>query len=131
MCETFLFSRVYNVAAILCLQWMVYVALFPAISVLNFHITASRSISSGQNIIDFFWFFFFFFFFFCFSMSHFPFMFLGYFLNDFQMVPFAPIITGITFIFTFHSCISIIRFLHFKVCLASILITFLCTEILK
>jgi hypothetical protein len=25
-----------------------------------------------------------------------------YFLNDFEMVPFAPIITGITFVFTFH-----------------------------
>jgi len=25
-----------------------------------------------------------------------------YFLNDFEMVPVAPIITGITFVFTFH-----------------------------
>jgi hypothetical protein len=36
-------------------------------------------------------------------------MVLTYFLNDFEMVPVAPIITGITLVFTFHiRCISII-----------------------
>ena len=41
--------------------------------------------------------------------SCFPGMLLTYFLNDFEMVPVAPIITGITFVFTFHMrCISII-----------------------
>jgi hypothetical protein len=35
-------------------------------------------------------------------------MLLTYFLNDFEMFPVAPIITGITFVFTFHiRCISI------------------------
>jgi hypothetical protein len=35
-------------------------------------------------------------------------MLLTYFLNDFEMVPVALIITGITFVFTFHMpCISI------------------------
>jgi hypothetical protein len=35
-------------------------------------------------------------------------MLLGYFLNDFEMVPDAPIITGITFVVTFHMrCISV------------------------
>jgi hypothetical protein len=29
-------------------------------------------------------------------------MLLTYFLNDFEMVPSAPIITGITLVFTFH-----------------------------
>jgi hypothetical protein len=29
-------------------------------------------------------------------------MVLTYFLNDFEMVPVAPIITGITLVFTFH-----------------------------
>jgi hypothetical protein len=39
---------------------------------------------------------------------------LTYFLNDFEMVPVAPIITGITLVFTFHiSCISIVRTLHY------------------
>jgi hypothetical protein len=35
---------------------------------------------------------------------------LTYLLNDFEMVPVAPIITGITLVFTFHiCCISIVR----------------------
>jgi len=64
-------------------------------------------------------------------MSHFPSVLLGYVLTDFQMVRFVPVITGITFLFTFHRCISIIRSLHFKAYLAYILITFLFTKILK
>ena len=40
--------------------------------------------------------------------SYFPGMLLTYFLNDFEIVPFAPIITGITFGFTFHIIIIII-----------------------
>jgi len=56
----------------------------------------------------------------------FPGMSLTYFLNDLEMVPVAPIITGITLVFTFHMCcISIVRSLYFKIFLASFLITFL------
>jgi hypothetical protein len=41
--------------------------------------------------------------------SWFPGILLMYFLNDFEMVPVAPIITGITLVFTFDMrCISII-----------------------
>ena len=48
--------------------------------------------------------------------SWFPCMLLMYFLNDFEMVPVAPIITGITLVFTFHlRCISIVRSLYFKI----------------
>jgi hypothetical protein len=40
-------------------------------------------------------------------------MLLTYFLNDFEIVPLAPIITGITLVFTFHMrCISIVRTLY-------------------
>jgi hypothetical protein len=43
-------------------------------------------------------------------------MLLTYFLNAFEMVPVAPIITGITLVFTFHMrCISIVRSLYFKI----------------
>jgi hypothetical protein len=36
-------------------------------------------------------------------------MVLTYFLNDFEMVPVAPIITGITLVFTIHThCIIVI-----------------------
>ena len=48
-----------------------------------------------------------------------------YFLNDFEMVPVAPIITGIAFVFTFHMrCISIVRSSYFRIFSASFLITF-------
>jgi hypothetical protein len=41
-------------------------------------------------------------------------MLLRYFLNDFEMIPVAPVITGITFVFTFHMrCISIVRSFYF------------------
>jgi hypothetical protein len=43
-------------------------------------------------------------------------MLLTYFLNDFEMVPVAPIITGISSVFTFHMrCISIVRSLYFRI----------------
>jgi len=33
-----------------------------------------------------------------------------YYLNDFEIVPVAPVITGITFVFTFYMrCISVVR----------------------
>jgi hypothetical protein len=41
-------------------------------------------------------------------------MLLTYFLNDFEMVSVAPIITVITLVFTFHMrCISIVLSLYF------------------
>ena len=68
---------------------------------------------------------------FCSSLtSWFPGMLLTYFLNYFEMVPVAPIITGITFVFTFYMrCISIVRSLYFRIFSASYLITFLSPEI--
>jgi hypothetical protein len=52
--------------------------------------------------------------------SCFPGMLLMYFLNAFEIVPVAPIITGITFVFTFHvRCISIVRSLYFRILSAS------------
>ena len=68
---------------------------------------------------------------FCSSLiSCFPVMLLRYFLKDFQMVPVAPIISGITFVFTFHMrCISIVRYLHSRIFSAFLFITFLFPEI--
>jgi hypothetical protein len=43
-------------------------------------------------------------------------MLLTYFLNDFEMVPVAPVITGITLAFTLPMrCISLVRSLYFKI----------------
>ena len=69
---------------------------------------------------------------FCSSLtSCFPGMLLTYFLNDFEIVPVAHIITGITFVFTFHMrCISIVRSLYFRIISASFLTTFKSPEII-
>ena len=57
-------------------------------------------------------------------------MLLTYFLNDSEIVPVAPIITGITLVFTLHMCcISIVRSLYFRLFSSSFLITFLSPEI--
>ena len=51
---------------------------------------------------------------------------LKHFLNDFEVVQVAPVITDITFVFTFHMrYISVVRSLYFRNSRASLLITFL------
>jgi hypothetical protein len=48
-------------------------------------------------------------------MSCYPDVCFRYFLNDFGVVPVAPIITGITFVFTFQiRSIPIVNYLYFK-----------------
>jgi hypothetical protein len=43
-------------------------------------------------------------------------MLFRHFLNDFEMVPVAPIITDVTFFFTFHMhCISVVSSAYFKI----------------
>ena len=55
--------------------------------------------------------------------SCFPGMLLTYFLNDSETVPVAPIITGITFLFTFHMrCISVVKSLYFRIFIIIIII---------
>ena len=45
-------------------------------------------------------------------------MWLRYFLGDFEVVPFAPVITGLIFVFTVHiRFISIIRSLYIRLLL--------------
>ena len=64
---------------------------------------------------------------FCSSLtSWFPGRSLTYFLNDLEMVPVAPIVTGITLVFTFHMrYISIVRSLCFKIFSALLLLLLL------
>ena len=99
---------------------MVPLSLVPALALLFFYVSTFRSMCAVPNMAVF-----------CSSlMSWFPGMSLTYFLNDLEMVPVAPIITGIALAFTFHMhCISIVRSLYFKIFLASFLITFLSPEI--
>ena len=108
--------RGYIVAAILSLLFMVPLCLVPAFALLFFYVSTSRSMCAVPSMAVF-----------CSSLtSWFPGMSLTYFLNDLEMVPVAPFITGITLVFTFHMrCISIVRSLYFKIFSASFLITFL------
>ena len=103
-----------SVSAILSLLFMVPISLVPALALLYFYVSTFRSMCAVPNMAVF-----------CSSFtSWFPGMLLAYFLNDFETVPVAPIITGITLVFTFHMrCISIVRSLYIKIFLAYFLIT--------
>ena len=118
--ETNCVPREYSVAAILLLLFMVLISLVLVLNLLFYYISTFRSMCAAPNMAVF-----------CSSLtSWFPGMLLTYFLNDFEIVPVAPVITGITFVFTFHMrCISIVRSLYFKILSASFLITFLSPEI--
>ena len=116
--ETNYVPREYSVAAILLLLFMLLISLVSVLNLLYFHISTFRSMCVVPNMAVF-W---------SSLTSCFPGMLLTYFLNDFEIlvVPFAPIITGITFVFTFHMCcISIVRSLYFRIFSASFIITFL------
>ena len=97
------------------LLFMVLISLVTALNLLYFYtyISTLRSMCAVPNKAVF-----------CSSLtSCFPGMLLTYFLNDFEIVPVAPIITGTTFVFTFHmSCISSVRSLYFKIFSASFII---------
>ena len=111
--------REYSVSAILSLLFMVPISLVPALALLYFYDSTFRRMCAVPNMAVFCSFF----------NSWFPGMLLMYFLNYFEMVPVAPIITGIALVFTFHMrCISIVRSLYFKIFSASFLITFLSPE---
>ena len=59
-------------------------------------------------------------------------MLLRYCLNDSEVVTVGPIITGVSFIFTFYiQCVSVVRSLYFKIFSASFLITFLSPKIAR
>ena len=98
--------REHCVATNLMLLFMVLISLVPALTPLYLYVSTFRSMCAVPNMAVF-----------CSSLtSWFPGLLLTYFLSDFEMVPVAPIITGITFVFTFHMrCISIVRSLYFRI----------------
>jgi len=100
----------YSVAAILLLLFMVLIPLVPVLNPLYFYISTFRSMCAVPNMAVFY----------SSLTSCCPGMLLTYFLNDFEIVPVAHIIIGITFVFTFHMrCISIVRSLYFRTFSAS------------
>ena len=87
--ETNCVPREYSVAAILLLLFMVLISLVSVLNLLHFYISTFRSMCAVPNMAVF-----------CSSFtSCFPGMLLTYFLNDFEIVPVAPVITGITSVF--------------------------------
>jgi len=92
--------REYSVAVILLLLFLVLISLVSVLNLLYFYISTFQSMCAVPNMAVF-----------CSSLtSWFPGILLTYFLNDFEIVPVARIITRITFVFTFHMrCISIVR----------------------
>ena len=103
--ETNYVPREYSVAVILLLLFMVLISLVSVLNLLYFYISTFCSICAVPNMAVF-----------CSSLtSCFPGMLLTYLLNDSETRPVAPIITGITFVFTFHMrSISIVRSLYLK-----------------
>ena len=91
-------SRVYSIAAFLYLQFVLHAVLFHT---WNMFCSFTLVLSEVPNMAVF-----------CSALILCFFrMMLRYCLSDFEMVPFASIISGITFIFTFYiCCISVVRY---------------------
>jgi hypothetical protein len=122
MPETNHACRVYSVAAVLYLIFVLHVMIFREWNVF-FTFTLALSVVCVQFPVCL-----------CFCsllISFFHYMLLRSCVSYFEMVPVSPIINGITFAVTFHMrWISVIRFLYFRIFSASFLITFLPPEII-
>ena len=120
--ETNYVPREYSVAAILLLLFTLLISLVSVLNLLYFYVSTFRSMCAVPNVAVF-----------CSSLtSCFPGMLLTYFLNDLEIVPVTPIITGIIFVFTFHMhCISIVRSLYFRIFSASLLLLLLGKVVIK
>jgi len=109
----------YCVAAILLLLFMVLISLVPVLNLLYFYISTFRSMCAVPSMAVF-----------CSSLiSCFPGMLPTYFLNDFEIVLVAPIITDITFVFYTPHALYFYCKVFIRIFSASFLITFLSPEI--
>jgi hypothetical protein len=86
--ETNNISKVCNIAVALCLRYTVRVMLYTAINVFHLYINSFRSMCAVPNVAVF-----------SSSLMWFPGVLLGDFLNDFEMVPVAPFLFDVTFVF--------------------------------
>ena len=85
--ETKYVPREYSVAAVLLLLFIVFISLVSVLNLLYFYISTFRSVCAVPNMAVF-----------CSSLtSCFPGMLLTYFLNDFEIVPVAPILLLLLF----------------------------------
>ena len=91
--ETNYVPREYSVSAILLLLFMVLISLVSVLNLSYFYISTFRTMCAVPNMAVV-----------CSSLTPcFAGMLLTYFLDDFEIVPVAPIITGITFVFSNNS----------------------------
>ena len=99
---------------------MLHTTLLPMLNLLYSYISTFRSACAVPNMAVL-----------CSSLiSCFPVMLLRYFVNYFEIVPFAPIISSIMFVFTFHvRCTYIVMSLYFRILSASFFVTFLSPQI--
>ena len=96
--ETNYVPREYSVVAILLSLFLVLTPLISVLNLLYFYISTFRSMCAVSNMAVF-W---------ISLTSCCPGIFLTYFLNDFEIVPVAPIITGIVFVFTFPCAVFLL-----------------------
>jgi len=92
--ETNYAPREYSVPAILLLLFMVLISLVPVLNLFYFYISISPIVCAVPSMAVFS----------SSVTSCFPGVLLTYFLNDYEIVPVAPIITGITFVFLHSTC---------------------------
>jgi hypothetical protein len=117
--ETYHVCRVHNVAAILWLKLMAHVMLYRKINVLHSHISTLRSVCAVPNIAAVR----------SSLMSSFPGLLFGHFLHDFEMVPVAPIVTGITRTEALKQCLVFTLHIHSASIVTSFLDTLLFPEL--
>jgi len=107
--ETNHVPREHCVAPVLVLLFILHISLVPALTPLFLYVRTFCSMCAVPNMAVF-----------CSSLTlWFPGMLLAYFLNYFEMVPVAPIITGNTLPFHMR-CISILRSLYFIIIISGI-----------
>ena len=94
--ETNYVPKEHGVAAVLLFLFMVLISLLAVLNLLYFYISTFRSMCAVPNMAVF-----------CSSTSWFPGMLLTYFINDFEIVPVAPIING------YHLCFYIPHGVYF------------------
>ena len=82
---------------------MVQVMFFPTVNVLYFYLSTLRSMCAVHNMAVLY----------SALISYLPGMLLRYFLNDFVMVPVAPVITCMTLVFTFPMRCTLLLLLLF------------------
>ena len=94
----------YSIAAILLLPFMVLISLVPVLDLLYYYISTFRSMCAVPNVAVF-----------CsFLTSRFLGMLLTYFINDFEIVPVAPIIIIIIIIIIISVLLERVKFRETK-----------------